>query len=844
MSEIIASMSYSAVGMDLPRSNGWDLVMNANPTGLTTEQIEMGTWGTAYVPDLIKRRRERYHSREHRFAVVTSDPIAIFVGERYIEEMCGKPFKSYDVDIEGNPDEVMMDLWERWDQLKANEPLQAFYSKISYDGYCLARLMLEEMGSYSYKAYGFFESPPDYWKRINMRGTRFHNVIYQYYVNYIPRPNGFEYMGNYNVHAEEEWLSPMDPGFFHFYRKLWNKGVGRPRIQGIWASLTMLRKISFADYRRSSIFNTFLYPEDWDAEKGLEEMIEAASRADEMTGIAMPMRVNPLTKEVEEWPRFFDRTMDQTGAMPRADASAGGTLLRNSEYARVLIALGYTETKLVGSQPGEVTGSKLDLTRDDEVDIREFQFVVPMIKQMNLWFLENGFLEGLEAETLERVMNGDYEIKCHVEWEVLENQVREAELAAEEMENQAEGQAARQNSAMKWNSAVEEALIHAFITNSAMPMTPVMSSWLKRIGFSDSQLFMETHEGYKYQKPRMDAEMQYHQWTQSGSKGGYYWDNFVDRAPPWQRIGGFPSHLEGGYGEGYDWTESEATKEHKIEGAPKQGILGAGLTREPLKAKFPKTQKSSKGGKKMDQPAKRKTKGSSRPTPAIGDVAAIRSAGTTPAIRRHAAIDDLSFSKANAMMTEASGEGMSSKTWARFKKMLDLFEVSNNFRVNSEVIGNPMSFDVVLKYNTPKGVSNELVCKKEWQKIVAHEGDLYLYEDLKHGGRKYNVGQYKYWYDDDKDEPVTSYNREEVYNSVRELLDSWDKKNTRMYNRMLKGLPLSLSTEYYCKTIKHNGKLYQTEFHDGHGEPTLKGIAVVDIGNCDEPFCNFEVIDD
>ena len=79
---------------------------------------------------------------------------------------------------------------------------------------------------------------------------------------------------------------------------------------------------------------------------------------------------------------------------------------------------------------------------------------------------------------------------------------------------------------------------------------------------------------------------------------------------------------------------------------------------------------------------------------------------------------------------------------------------------------------------------------------------------------------------------------------MKYLLMDWKKTNSRVWNLINKGIPPALSTEYYCRTTKREGTTFQTNFHNGKGEPIFRGIAIVDIGNCDEPFCSYEVKED
>lgn len=871
MSESYSNMEFMST---LPKVNNQLGIRQNASAGLTIEQIE-SEYGRSYMGYLIRARRERYNNREHRHDVMTSDPIARFVTKRFVAEVTAKPFKSYDIDVEGNPEEIMMDFWERWDLLNMNEPLRAIYPNLGGDGYCLGFLYSTINKTVGYKAFGFYECPPEFWKRYNLRLSEFHNVIYEQRIYQVPVPAGYEYLGNYNIHAEEMILYPgQTPGYFHFTRDNWNYGIGVPRIQGIWASLTMLRKISHADYRRSLVFNIFEYPEDMDEEDVLMPMIEATSRVDETNGIAIPKRINPNTQEVEDWPKFYDRTWDTEGGSPRADPSAGGSLLRNAEYARVLIDLGYTETKLVGSQPGEVTGSKLDMTRDDEVDVREFNLLAPHIKWMATWLLENGFLEGLEADTLERVATQQYDIKCHVEWEVLENRVREAELAAEEMEDQAEGQATQNISPYLLVDTRNNTSIMGTRTNVNFPMTEISGG--KFVGVQGSDLMVQfpnyPHAGvgypgggtYAYHMGTAEAATA--AFTEIGVGGGQY---------IWRELRGYskgPAYLTGNPTKGgthqslvpYDIISGRPSIEvaagimqqpipQILEGpgtSPSQGLTpftpgatpsqtttfqtpskGISYTVGPQISKKAKTKINPKGGGRKKKPGRKKggTSGGG------GTVLATSAVSYVPPQYYNSA--SMSFSRANGIMKEVRGKGMSKTTWGEMKRFLDIVDKANLFRVNSIDIGNPMNFDIPLYYIQNNKKVAEHSCKREWKKVNKHTGPLYLYSSLEHSGHRENVGSYKYYWDKDKDMPMIHRDYDE--DKIRTLHKNWGIETSPILDKLNLNLPLSMSTEYFCGTEKHNGKNYQVNIHNGKGEPILRGIAIVKHGNCDAPFCSF-----
>jgi hypothetical protein len=868
-------------------------------TGLTQGQI-LDSLGPAWREYLIRSRRERFNNRYARFDVMKSDPIAHFIGQRWIAEITSKPMRSYEKDEMGEETEIMMDFWERWDQLNMNEPLRAVYEPFGFDGYCVGYLFPTVIGGVGYKKFGFFECPPEFWKRYNIRGTEFHNVIYEYRVFYVPIPAGFEYLGNYNIHAEEEFIYPQQPGFFHFTRDQWNHGIGMSRMQPIWASTTKLRKIAHADFRRSLVFNMFEFPEDMD-EDIVKPMIEAARHADEDNGVAIPKRINPNTQEVEDWPKFYDRTWDTEGGKPRADPSSGGTLLRSAEYARVLIALGYTETKLVGSQPGEVTGSKLDLTRDDEVDIREFNLIKPIIKWFAAWLLQNGFLEGLEADTLERVETGLFDIKSHTEWEIIEN--RAAEMAAAEMaEDQAEA-SATENYDVRHNTLVHNMVIRALRNNVDLPITPISSTWLSHVAVDRNTLYAKV-PGWK-KGPWMPfrfkndeiAGLMGRDMLSSGSRGAWIWDNiwaesvrgdigkgiFKGERNLRPGVSGgdsaeFP-FMDRPFEEGLEVSGFE-TFEQRAEALlnPPSGFIGTGGTRRPL------LDVSSPASQLTEQPASQtagqapsffsygapnitgqvptQTTTQAQFTPgrvfAPGSITGskktgpgpkrkrgvkAKGAGTTPIVPFNLTsptthTNSVSFSRANTLMLEARGTGMSKSTWPKMKKFIELLEENNNFRINSIDIGNPMSFDVPLHYIQDGKRVQEFACKREWKKLNSHKGILYMYENLEHGGTREVVGTYNYSWDKKSDMPTIQRDYDE--NKIRSLHEEWGYDTSPILDKLNIGVPLSMSTEYFCSTMKHNGKTFQVNMHNGKGQSILKGIAIVKHGNCDAPFCSFK----
>ena len=433
---------------------------NADPTGLIIEQINEGN--LIWKDWLVKQGKENYYNRNHRYEVMNNDPLVTVYTERFFIFVTSKTFKSYTIarpDEETGepipPEEIMSDLWERWDQLNIKEMFIDAGKYMVGDGYVLNHKYLypdPDTGQprIGYHNYGFYHCPPSFWRRYNMPRTPYHNKIYEYYIQYIPKPQGAGYMGNYHIHAVTDYLYPTTPGFDHFTRIKHNEAIGVSKLQKLWASFTKLRKIAWYDFVGSCRKPLLQIPADMDP-KEADALAEAFAHWDEHNMLVLPLRVNPETNEVEPYPAAFEATPDATGPTAKADPSSAGTMLHNAEYARVLMVDGHSETHLVGSQPGQLESSKMDLTRDDRADISEFNLYQPMLKKINMWLLEVGALEGLDPETLEYVEAGNYDIKCHIEWEVLENMMAAAEMAEEEMAMKSEG--AKQEGESKANAS-------------------------------------------------------------------------------------------------------------------------------------------------------------------------------------------------------------------------------------------------------------------------------------------------------------------------------------------------------------------------------------------------------
>ena len=846
---------------------------NISPTGLT--QFQITRFGNTYKDPLVKHKRENFWEPIDRFEVVMNDAGMFAISGRYIDETMSKLPKCYEVTEGGEPMEILADVWELWETLNIKEMFKDIAKKMLDDGYCVGRryLVVNQIG---YKAYGFYESQPFLWHRINApQDPISHNTIWKYDVFYVPIPQGSNYSNTYNVMEVRDYLLPQDPTVFHYTRGKFNFGIGESRIQPVWDAITKLRKTSHADYHRSSIFPIFEYPEDWDGEEFLADMIDKIRRVDEIEGLALSKYKNQQTGEITEFPRFWERTFAESPGQAKADSSSGGTLLRNAEYARILMALGYSETYFVGTQTSAVTGSKLDLTRDDRVDIREFQHYTNLIKDINKWLLEIGALEGISPESIEFITNANYNIMHHLEWTVLENNLAAAEMAEDQAEEEAQD-IDRQNTAplILINTKTNTSIL-GYKTNVRIPMTPISGGKFVGVDHGDLLVRFPNYPGAKQGFPR-GGTYTYHfgdpfqaqqAYTEIGVGGGsYVWSNLRGKQIGPAYLTGNPTpggtsaslvdydimlgplpNIEGTgpFAQSTQLLQQPSTPNITpqapgiMEGPTSSfGLISPNITTTELTELPPSSTSvatpgrvvsptSITGSVKTGPGRKRKPgrKGGPSPAPSI-----------VPFNLTNSAIDvsKLSYKRYNALALEVFGEGIGNKTWQKQRKIQDHLNMYYKLRFNSLSIGNVMDFTIPLQYIYDGKLSLEYACKEEFKKIRKHNGSLYLYSDMAHGGHRYTVGDYEYWWDNEKDMPMAKFNYD------KEKILALVPEDSIIAQRINAGLEPSMSTEYYANTKKIDGKLMQYNYRNLEGDNIFKGIAIVNKGNCGPPFCEFE----
>lgn len=480
----------------------------------------------------------------------------------------------------------------------------------------------------------------------------------------------------------------------------------------------------------------------------------------------------------------------------------------------------------------------------------------------------------------------------HLEWTVLENNLAAAEMA----EDQAEGEAEdieRQNSLLdfKYNAMVQDLVIYSLKNNQNFPSTPVQSTWISRVAVKDKKLFVKIPgwkkgpwAGFEFSSDEI-AGVKGREMMSSGSKGAWMWDNI------WAAGGKGPRPTRPGINEnitGIIYSNDPFGSEAQIGGfgtfedrrtsllEPGPGLIGTEKTRRPLlqtpttpsiKPQTPGIMEgptssfgmispnitttslpgmapstgsvatpgrvasptSITGSKKTGPGRKRKPgrKGGPSPAPSI-----------VPFNLTNSAIDvsELSYKRYNALALEVFGEGIGNKTWQKQRKIQDHLNNYYKLRFNSISIGNVMNFDIPLHYIINGKESLEFACKKEFKKIRKHNGSLFLYSDMGHGGKRTEVGDYEYWWDDEKDMPMgrLNYDTEKILKLV--------PPDSVIAQRINAGLTPEMSTEYYAFNIEKDGKSYQMKFRDLDGDNVFSGIAIVNKGNCGPPFCEFDEV--
>jgi hypothetical protein len=841
---------------------------NTNPSPVIDEALY--SEGLAYVDPLVFRGYNNFLNKIDKRASMYQDPIINTLTLGWASVATAKTFKFYDShEVDGV--EIMQDYRAWWMQNNLDELLKSLIPHLCMDGWVLLDLYIaDEEGTVGYDVYGSFECDTIHWKRD------LDNTIIHYNVKFIPfpSPHGWAYGSSYCKAVDKEY----DPGeLLHFTRGDWNYGVGRSRIGPAWDPAIKLRIGSYADFFRRDLRFIVAVPEGW--KKGrvkkfadaFNDMMRGSRR---MFIYKMEQSKDP-SKTPLELPRFGLESLARPAPKPSSQSEAGGELLRDPEWARLLSAVRLTENYFIGNQAGAVTGSEVDLTRDFYTECEEFGLYEPIIKQIINWFVMMGAIPPPPQ---------DYVVKYWKDWEHIEKAAALAEQEMQQWEQQQGKMVAeetkrkelRQQTAYQlednYNEWVNDLILECFRTNMDTPgMIPVSSTWISHVGVQGKRLWVKIpnwtgkgkgpYAGYEFESNE-EAFQAGKEMQESGSRGAYMWDNI------WAGGGKGPRPTQAGINENitgihYSNNPFGADIEHPFAGEgrseeqigllqegtfqerqkgllqPPQGFLGTESTRRPLiQTSFQQETKQKQKKPIISNPSSVKA-----PAATIQDYPVY----TAPKQDWYSYSLKNSAPKLNSQayikqMADKIGWNMSNSTAQKIMQLVDLNQYFNTPRFNSIVVGNPMDFDTVLRY--PDNPQGERACKEAWKRINAHEGDLYLYEDLAHGGKRYNVGTYKYWWDDTEERPIVQYNKEQVYEKIEKLLNSWGVNNSNIQMKINSNMAPDLSTEYYCIVEERDGEKYQTNFHNRHGEPVFEGIAIVNRGNCAAPACKYEIIDD
>ena len=862
---------------------------NTNPSPVIDETLY--AHGKAYVDPLVFRGYNNFLNKIDKRASMYSDPIVNTLTLGWANIATAKTFKFYESHEIGAA-EVMEEWRAWWMENNLDELLKAVIPHFCMDGWVLLDLFLEgleegeegeeseEGKSINYEVYGSFECDTIHWKRD------IENNIYYYDVKFIPfpSPTGWAWGGSSlrSIHKEYKGNELL-----HFTRGDWNYGVGKSRIAPVWDPILKLRHGSYADFFRRDMRFIVAVPQGWQKPRidSFAQSFDGMMRGSNRMFVYKMSQADGPDKTPLELPRFGMESLARPAPKPMSQSEAGGELLRDPEWARLLAGTQLTENYFIGNQAGAVTGSEVDLTRDFYTECQEFGLLEPMIKAIINWFVMAGLIPQPP---------GNYVVKYWKDWEHIEKEAMLMQQEAQQWE-QEQGKAVageskraelRQQSIDIYNNdEVERLVINALTTNVNMPTTPVSSTWISHVAVKGKRLFVKIPgwdkgpwAGFQFSDEDV-AGMKGREMMESGSRGAWMWDNI------WAGGGKGPRPLQPGINEGISGIiyskdpfggEAEVTgfgtfesrKEELLH--PSTGHIGTEKTRRPLgtpsstqkssvqipsyvpfeesrtegfataEGSAPQTpgytaSPSSITGSIKTGPGRKRARGKSSSRPAIIPYnPTISLKNSAPKLNSQAYIKKLGV--------EMGWGGMSNSTAQKIMALVKIHELNNLPRYNSIVIGNVMDFDVLLRY--PDAPNGEKACKKEWIKINAHEGDLYLYEDLGHGGKRINVGKYKYWWDDKEGKNVVKYNKEEVFEAIEKLLNSWGVTNSEIQTKIKNGLAPDLSTEYYAGSIEVDGIIYQTNFHNRKGEPVFEGIAIVERGNCSAPACEYEIIEE
>jgi len=820
----------------------------ANPSLLTDEQIM--AYRTVYQDYLIRWHRDHFYDKQAKIEVCLMDAVAskltYYLAERFFAQL-----PSFYESHKAGAMELLETEQHRamLEQLDILPMFRDIAKNLLRDGHTLWEPAINDEGDFDWEVYGDWECPPSRWFRFGPAYPEPNRIKY-YLVNYIPRCSQGEFT---NLHSIRKTYQANE--IYHFTLGSWNEGYGWSYVLRAWDSITKLRYASNADQFLRDVRFLIMVPETWKKAR-IDRFVDTVDNWSHTRALIYKAEQDPQRKPTG-LPAFGMQNLMMQGGTSSGQGgtfqkSTTGETLQDPEYGRLFISTGFGKTWYIKAEAGTLAGSEVNFTDDLLAEMQVFKLMEPIFIKIIKIVLEPLITSGQLEPLPERFV-----LKFWKEVEILEKQAvlvaqQQMAMSQEATEgHEEEQQEQRENEYSEaYNGWVNALVITTIRLNSSMPITPVMSSWIKDIAVQDNRLYMGIQKPtsigtsvYKYEIGDPEEAFQmYMDWTDSGSKGGYWWDYIKDSGfdSSTGRLTRYPHTIPRGYGAGLDITKG--TQEYKMFGEPikEPRLIAPGTTREPFKIKQP-TWSEQMG--KMFAEARAKP----RPAPEVNIPTGLPEgmAPYNPTLPKKARIrqeSPFSFSRKrfNEFAKDTINHTFGNNTIDLFKKLWESWETNLQYqgvrRINSTASGNGLAF-TPLYYIEDNQVIEEYPCLEDYRKInIGKTVPLEVY----HNEEKYVVGTYtlKGW-DETKDLPIADleYDEELIRNALYEL----GKQDSRIAKKLDAGMVPDISEEYDCRI---DPKFFSESLNREirlQRDIELIRVAFVDYGNCSDNICKFEI---
>jgi hypothetical protein len=526
----------------------------------------------AYISPIIQKKFYNYYDINHRVAVCKLDGPGRRLTYGFADTIVAKTWKYYS-SHEIDAKEVMIDVRKKLNDLAVPEIVRKAVVPFIRDGYVLLNLQLIKEEMLNYDVFGEYESPPKLWVRDN------ENKIILYKVQYTPQIRAFGHStrplfevnnsGQPSLRMVNKEFAPKE--IIHVERGESNFGGGNPLIEGCWDSIMKLAGESHQEMIDRRTIPTLHLTEDERSDDHAEaqQVLKMVANSNEDTARVWYHKKLP-TGEITDYPMFAYESPTSNPNYNTRNQNKGisggefGNL--NNEWTRLTTATGHTIRYFIGNPAGHLSGAEVDKDQDIVQEIIDFGLCEKIIRKIMEW---------LEAKGIISIPEESFVIKYWKDWENIEakakakeemkmmggqnpQQLPNKDMQAKSKElpdNTPEGKKNRRN------AIIINEIMNCIHMNLSYAMTPVMSSWIARVGYNefDNYVYMQLLSGKTYKKPA-PTEQIYLDWVDSGSKGGFFWDYLSNRDPPWE-ITTIPENLQ----VAVDWKEIEAMSEYKKE---------------------------------------------------------------------------------------------------------------------------------------------------------------------------------------------------------------------------------------------------------------------------------------